>query len=70
MTMSLESAAQAVREHMRQTVKGHRLWYLIQGALAWVSMFCLRPCLIGSLIVVVVPAYAADADNGERLAQQ
>src|SRR5262249_9597958 len=33
MTMSLESAAQAMREAMRETVKRHSLWYLIQGAL-------------------------------------
>jgi uncharacterized membrane protein HdeD (DUF308 family) len=33
MTMSLESAAQAMREAMRETVKRHSLWYLVQGAL-------------------------------------
>jgi uncharacterized membrane protein HdeD (DUF308 family) len=30
---SLESAAQAMREAMRETVKRHSLWYLIQSAL-------------------------------------
>jgi hypothetical protein len=33
MTMSLEAAAQAMREAMRETVKRHSLWYLIQGSL-------------------------------------
>ena len=33
MTMSLEAAAGAMREAMRETVKRHSLWYLIQGAL-------------------------------------
>jgi len=33
MTMSLESAAQAMREAMRETVRRHSLWYLVQGAL-------------------------------------
>ena len=32
MTMSLEAAAQAMREAMRETVKRHSLWYLVQGA--------------------------------------
>ena len=32
-TISLEAAAQAMREAMRQTVKRHSLWYLIQGGL-------------------------------------
>ena len=31
--MSLEAAAQAMREAMRETVKRHSLWYLVQGAL-------------------------------------
>ena len=30
---SLESAAQAMREAMRETVKRHSLWYLVQSAL-------------------------------------
>ena len=33
MSMSLESAAQAMRRAMRETVKRHSLWYLVQGAL-------------------------------------
>ena len=33
MTMSLEAAAQAMREAMREKVKRHSLWYLVQGGL-------------------------------------
>jgi uncharacterized membrane protein HdeD (DUF308 family) len=33
MTMSLQAAAQAMREAMRETVKRHSLWYLVQGGL-------------------------------------
>jgi len=37
MSMSVEAAAQALREAMRETVKRHSLWYLIQGALMVVA---------------------------------
>ena len=33
MTISLDAAAQAMREAMRETVRRHSLWYLIQSAL-------------------------------------
>src|SRR5512144_2892701 len=33
MSMSLEAAAQVMREAMRETVRRHSLWYLIQSAL-------------------------------------
>src|SRR5215218_2811580 len=33
MSMSLEAAAEVMREAMRETVKRHSLWYLIQSAL-------------------------------------
>jgi uncharacterized membrane protein HdeD (DUF308 family) len=33
MSMSLEAAAEVLREAMRETVRRHSLWYLIQGAL-------------------------------------
>jgi uncharacterized membrane protein HdeD (DUF308 family) len=33
MTMALESAAQVMRQAMRETVKRHSLWYLVQSAL-------------------------------------
>jgi uncharacterized membrane protein HdeD (DUF308 family) len=31
MTMSLDAAAQVMREAMRETIRRHSLWYLIQG---------------------------------------
>jgi len=33
MSMSLEAAAQAMRQAMRETVRRHSLWYLVQGGL-------------------------------------
>ena len=33
MTMSVEAAAQALREAMRETVRRYSTWYLIQGVL-------------------------------------
>ena len=33
MAMTLEEAAQVMREAMRETVKRHSLWYLVQSAL-------------------------------------
>jgi uncharacterized membrane protein HdeD (DUF308 family) len=45
MTMSLESAAQALREAMRETVKRHSLWYLVQGALM----------VLGGVVALVYP---------------
>jgi uncharacterized membrane protein HdeD (DUF308 family) len=33
MSISLEAASEVMREAMRETVKRHSLWYLIQGAL-------------------------------------
>jgi uncharacterized membrane protein HdeD (DUF308 family) len=32
-TISLQAAAQVMREAMRQTIRRHSLWYLIQGAM-------------------------------------
>src|SRR5215469_6500312 len=37
MSMTLDAAAAAMREAMRETVKRHSLWYLIQGALMVVA---------------------------------
>jgi len=31
MTMSLDAAAQVMREAMRETVRRHSHWYLVQG---------------------------------------
>ena len=52
MTMSLEAAAQAMREAMRQTVKRHSLWYLVQGGLMILAG-------ILALIYPVVSSFAA-----------
>ncbi len=51
MTMSLESAAQAMREAMRETVKRHSLWYLVQGALM----------VLGGIIVLFYPILSSFA---------
>jgi hypothetical protein len=45
MTMSLESAALAMREAMRETVRKYSLWYLIQGALM----------VLGGILALVYP---------------
>ena len=37
MTMSLDNAAQVMREAMRETVKRHSLWYLVQGGVMIVA---------------------------------
>jgi uncharacterized membrane protein HdeD (DUF308 family) len=37
MSMSLEAAAQVMREAMRETVKRHSIWYLLQGGLMIVA---------------------------------
>jgi uncharacterized membrane protein HdeD (DUF308 family) len=52
MTMSLEAAAQAMREAMRQTVKRHSLWYLVHGGLMIVAG-------ILALVYPVVLSFAA-----------
>ena len=51
MTMSLESAAQALREAMRETVKRHSLWYLVQGALM----------ILAGILALVYPAISSVA---------
>jgi len=51
MTMSLESAAQAMREAMRETVKRHSFWYLIQGALM----------VFGGILALVYPIVSSVA---------
>jgi hypothetical protein len=51
MTMSLEAAAQAMREAMRETVKRHSLWYLIQGALM----------VLGGVLALVYPIVSSVA---------
>ena len=51
MTMSLEAAAQAMREAMRETVKRHSLWYLVQGALM----------VLGGVLALVYPIVSSVA---------
>jgi len=55
MAMSLDAAAEAFREAMRQTVKRYALWYLIQGALLVVSgaLAIIYP-VISSVAVIVL----------------
>ena len=47
--MSLEEAAQAMREAMRETVERHSLWYLVQGALM----------VIGGFLALVYPVLSS-----------
>ena len=51
MTMSLEFAAQAMREAMRQTVKRYSLWYLVQGILM----------VVGGVLALVYPFVSSAA---------
>src|SRR4029079_18352649 len=55
MSISLEAAAQAFREAMRQTVKRYWLWYLIEGVLLVVAgiMAVIYP-VVSSVAVVVL----------------
>ena len=54
MSMSVEAAAQALREAMRETVKRHSLWYLIQGALMVLAgILALIYPLVSSVAVVL-----------------
>ena len=51
MAMSLETAAQALREAMRETVRRHSLWYLVQGALM----------VLGGVLALVYPIVSSVA---------
>jgi len=51
MTISLEAAAQVMREAMRETVKRHSLWYLVQGVLM----------VLGGLLALVYPVVSSVA---------
>ena len=51
MTMSLETAAQALREAMRETVRRYSLWYLIQGALM----------VLGGVLALIYPIVSSVA---------
>jgi hypothetical protein len=51
MSMSLEAAAQAMREAMRETVKRHSLWYLMQGILM----------VLGGILALIYPLVSSVA---------
>jgi uncharacterized membrane protein HdeD (DUF308 family) len=51
MTMSLDAAAQVMREAMRETVRRHSLWYLIQGALM----------ILGGILALIYPIMSSGA---------
>jgi uncharacterized membrane protein HdeD (DUF308 family) len=54
MSMSLDAAASVMREAMRETVKRHSLWYLIQGALMVIAgVLALIYPLVSSVAVVL-----------------
>jgi uncharacterized membrane protein HdeD (DUF308 family) len=54
MTMPLEAAAQAMREAMRNAVRRHSLWYLVQGGLMVVAgVVALIYPVVSSVAVVV-----------------
>ncbi len=54
MAVSLEEAAQVMREAMRETVKRHWVWYLIQGALMVLAgVLALIYPVISSVAVIV-----------------
>jgi uncharacterized membrane protein HdeD (DUF308 family) len=55
MTMSLEAAAQVMRDAMRETVRRYSLWYLIQSALMIVAgILALIYPVLSSVAVVVL----------------
>jgi uncharacterized membrane protein HdeD (DUF308 family) len=54
MSMSVEAAAQALREAMRETVKRHSLWYLIQGGLMVLAGILALICPVLSSVAVVL----------------
>lgn len=49
--MSLDAAAQVMREAMRETVRRHSLWYLIQGALM----------ILGGILALIYPIMSSVA---------
>jgi uncharacterized membrane protein HdeD (DUF308 family) len=51
MSMSLEAAAQVMREAMRETVKRHSFWYLLQGSLM----------VLAGILALVYPALSSVA---------
>ena len=54
MSMSLEAAAQVMREAMRETVKRHSLWYLVQsGLMIFAGIVALLYPALSSVAVVI-----------------
>jgi uncharacterized membrane protein HdeD (DUF308 family) len=54
MSMSLEAASEVMREAMRQTVKRHSLWYLVQsGLMILAGILALAYPALSSMAVVV-----------------
>ena len=51
MSISLEAAAEVLREAMRETVKRHSLWYLLQGGLM----------IIGGVLALIYPVITSMA---------
>src|SRR6202035_4940515 len=51
MSMSLDAASQAMREAMRETVKRHSLWYLIQSILM----------ILGEILALIYPILSSVA---------
>jgi uncharacterized membrane protein HdeD (DUF308 family) len=54
MTMSLDAAAQVMREAMRETVKRHSLWYLAQGGLMVLAGILALVYPVASSVAVVL----------------
>lgn len=55
MAMSVDAAAEVFREAMREAVKRHSLWYLVQGALLVVAgVLAIISPVIASMAVVVM----------------
>jgi uncharacterized membrane protein HdeD (DUF308 family) len=51
MSMTLEAAAQAFREAMREAVKRHSLWYLVEGVLL----------IVAGVLAVIYPVVSSQA---------
>ncbi len=50
MSMSLEAAAEVLREAMRETVKRHWYWYLLQGGLM----------MVAGVLALIYPVFASE----------
>jgi len=68
MTMSLDAAAQVMREAMRETVRWHSLWYLIQGGVMVLagSRKISRWSANGAGVQFLRPALANDCQDQNR----